>query len=202
MVRQALGMIEAVGLPVAITAADAAVKSANVKLVGYELAKGSGMILIKVVGDVGAVKAAVEAGSAAAARVGRIVATHVIPRPHQELDCILLTKETVGTGSEAAVETPQEEQAEPEAEEEEPPIAAEPAEEASGEVLAEAETEAVVDEELETVEEEQALLSEEPAAEPADSCNLCHDPDCPRRKGDPRNTCLHYGKNDKEDESV
>ena len=66
MVRQALGMIEAVGLPVAITAADAAVKSANVKLVGYELAKGSGMILIKVVGDVGAVKAAVEAGSAAA----------------------------------------------------------------------------------------------------------------------------------------
>ena len=117
MVRQALGMIEAVGLPVAITAADAAVKSANVKLVGYELAKGSGMILIKVVGDVGAVKAAVEAGSAAAARVGRIVATHVIPRPHQELDCILLTKETVGVELEAAVEAPPEEQAEMEAEE-------------------------------------------------------------------------------------
>ena len=199
MVRQALGMIEAVGLPVAITAADAAVKSANVKLVGYELAKGSGMILIKVVGDVGAVKAAVEAGSAAAARVGRIVATHVIPRPHQELDCILLTKETVGVEPAAAVEAPPEEQAEMEAEEE-PPIAAEPAEETQEEALAEPES--MIDEELETVEEEQEFLSEEPAADPADSCNLCHDPNCPRRKGDPRNTCLHYGKNDKEDESI
>ena len=199
MVRQALGMIEAVGLPVAITAADAAVKSANVKLVGYELAKGSGMILIKVVGDVGAVKAAVEAGSAAAARVGRIVATHVIPRPHQELDCILLTKETVGVEPAAAVEAPPEEQAEMEAEEE-PPIAAEPAEETQEEALAEPES--MIDEELETAEEEQELLSEEPAVDPADSCNLCHDPNCPRRKGDPRNTCLHYGKNDKEDESV
>ena len=199
MVRQALGMIEAVGLPVAITAADAAVKSANVKLVGYELAKGSGMVLIKVVGDVGAVKAAVEAGSAAAARVGRIVATHVIPRPHQELDCILLTKETVGTKLETAVEEMPEEQAEMEAEEE-PPIAAEPAEETQEEALAEPES--MIDEELETAEEEQELLSEGPAAEPADSCNLCHDPNCPRRKGDPRNTCLHYGKNDKEDESI
>ena len=199
MVRQALGMIEAVGLPVAITAADAAVKSANVKLVGYELAKGSGMILIKVVGDVGAVKAAVEAGSAAAARVGRIVATHVISRPHQELDCILLTKETVGVEPAAAVEAPPEEQAEMEAEEE-PPIAAEPAEETQEEALAEPES--MIDEELETAEEEQEILSEGPAAEPADSCNLCHDPNCPRRKGDPRNTCLHYGKNDKEDESV
>ena len=202
MVRQALGMIEAVGLPVAITAADAAVKSANVKLVGYELAKGSGMVLIKVVGDVGAVKAAVEAGSAAAGRVGRVVATHIIPRPHQELDCILLTKETVGTGSEAAVETPQEEQAEPEAEEEEPPIADEPAEEAQEEAAAEPETAIMQDEESEPVEEEPELLSEEPASDPADSCNLCHDPDCPRRKGDPRNTCLHYGKNVKEDESI
>ena len=79
MVRQALGMIEAVGLPVAITAADAAVKSANVKLVGYELAKGSGMILIKVVGDVGAVKAAVEAGSAAAARAARSCLSFKVP---------------------------------------------------------------------------------------------------------------------------
>lgn len=199
MVRQALGMIEAVGLPVAITAADAAVKSANVKLVGYELAKGSGMVLIKVVGDVGAVKAAVEAGSAAAARVGRIVATHVIPRPHQELDCILLTKEKVGTKLETAVEALPEEQAEIEAEEE-PPIAAEPAEETQEEALAEPES--MIDEELETAEEEQEILSEGPAAEPADSCNLCHDPNCPRRKGDPRNTCLHYGKNDKEDESI
>lgn len=202
MVRQALGMIEAVGLPVAITAADAAVKSANVKLVGYELAKGSGMVLIKVVGDVGAVKAAVEAGSAAAARVGRIVATHVIPRPHQELDCILLTKETVGTGSEAAVETPQEEQAEPEAEEEEPPIAAEPAQNVQEEPPVEAELQTVADEEPAVREEAQEPIVEEAAVDAADSCNLCHDPNCPRRKGDPRNTCLHYGKNDKEDESV
>ena len=199
MVRQALGMIEAVGLPVAITAADAAVKAANVKLVGYELAKGGGMVLIKVVGDVGAVKAAVEAGSAAAARVGRIVATHVIPRPHQELDCILLTRETVGTEQETAAETLQEE---PETEEEEPPIAEEPAEEAQEEPPTEAEPQAFGSEEPAITEEAQESKPEESATDPADSCNLCHDPNCPRRKGDPRNTCMHYGKNDKEDETI
>lgn len=92
----ALGLIETVGLAAAIEAADAAVKSANVTLLSYELTKGGGMVMIKFVGDVGAVKAALEAGSAAAARVGKVASKHMIARPHDEIEKIIYTKETVG----------------------------------------------------------------------------------------------------------
>lgn len=84
----ALGMIETRGLVVAIEAADAMVKAANVTLVGKEQI-GSGLVTIMVRGDVGAVKAATDAGAAAAERVGELVAVHVIPRPHSEVDVIL-----------------------------------------------------------------------------------------------------------------
>jgi hypothetical protein len=66
----------------------------------------------------------------------------------------------------------------------------------------EAELQTVADEEPAVREEAQEPIVEEAAVDATDSCNLCHDPNCPRRKGDPRNTCLHYGKNDKEDESI
>jgi len=88
MEKQALGMVETRGLIAAIEAADAMVKAANVTLVGKEKI-GSGLVTIMVRGDVGAVKAAVEAGSAAAKRVGELVSTHVIPRPHTEVELIL-----------------------------------------------------------------------------------------------------------------
>lgn len=88
MEKQALGMVETKGLIAAIEAADAMVKAANVTLVGKEKI-GSGLVTIMVRGDVGAVKAAVEAGSAAAKRVGELVSTHVIPRPHSEVEMIL-----------------------------------------------------------------------------------------------------------------
>ncbi len=78
---EALGSIETVGYVVAIAAADAVVKSANVTLLGAENAKGGGLVTIKFVGDVGAVKAAVAAGIAAAERIGRVAACSVIPRP-------------------------------------------------------------------------------------------------------------------------
>ena len=84
----ALGMIETKGLIGSIEAADAMVKAANVVLVGSEKI-GSGLVSIMVRGDVGAVKAAVEAGGAAAARLGEVVATHVIPRPHGDVEKIL-----------------------------------------------------------------------------------------------------------------
>lgn len=83
-----LGMIETKGLVGAIEAADAMVKAANVMLVGKEQI-GSGLVTVMVRGDVGAVKAATDAGASAAERVGELIAVHVIPRPHTEVDNIL-----------------------------------------------------------------------------------------------------------------
>jgi ethanolamine utilization protein EutM len=84
----ALGMIETRGLVAAIEAADAMVKAANVTLVGKEYI-GAGYVTVLVRGDVGAVKAATDAGAAAARRVGELIAVHVIPRPHTEVERIL-----------------------------------------------------------------------------------------------------------------
>ena len=88
MVQQALGMVETRGLTAAIEAADAMTKSAEVTLVGTEKI-GSGLVTVMVRGDVGAVKAAVDAGAAAAQAVGELVSTHVIPRPHADVEAIL-----------------------------------------------------------------------------------------------------------------
>ena len=88
MEQTALGMIETRGLIGAIEAADSMVKAANVSLIG-KVHVGGGLVTIMVRGDVGAVKAAVDAGAVAAKRVGEIVSVHVIPRPHQEVDAIL-----------------------------------------------------------------------------------------------------------------
>ena len=85
MQAEALGMVETKGLVGCIEASDAMVKAANVILVAYEQI-GSGLVTAIVRGDVGAVKAAVEAGREAAQRVGELVSTHVIPRPHAELE--------------------------------------------------------------------------------------------------------------------
>lgn len=84
----ALGMVETRGLVAAIEAADAMVKAANVQLIGTEKI-GSGLVSVMVRGDVGAVKAATEAGGAAAAKLGEVIATHVIPRPHADVEKIL-----------------------------------------------------------------------------------------------------------------
>lgn len=88
MSQEALGMVETRGLVAAIEAADSMLKAANVVLVGTEKI-GSGLVSVMVRGDVGAVKAAVEAGSANASRLGELVATHVIPRPHTDVEKIL-----------------------------------------------------------------------------------------------------------------
>ena len=88
MDTNALGMIETKGLVGAIEAADAMVKSANVQLIGKEQV-GGGLVTVMVRGDVGAVKAATDAGAAAAEKVGELVSVHVIARPHMEVDAIL-----------------------------------------------------------------------------------------------------------------
>lgn len=93
---QALGMVECFGLVAMIEAADAMVKSANVRLVGYERID-AGLVTAIVRGEVGAVKAAVDAGAAAARRVGTVTAVHVIPRPHEEVQDGIPVIETGGT---------------------------------------------------------------------------------------------------------
>ena len=90
MSQEALGMVETRGLVAAIEAADAMCKAANVALVGTEKI-GSGLVTVMVRGDVGAVKVATDTGAAAAKRVGELISVHVIPRPHEDVEGILLT---------------------------------------------------------------------------------------------------------------
>ena len=93
MNQQALGMIETQGLVPAIEAADAMVKAANVNLIG-KVQVGGGLVTVMVRGDVGAVKAATDAGAAAAERVGELLSVHVIPRPAEDVDYLLPTLKT------------------------------------------------------------------------------------------------------------
>lgn len=93
----ALGLVETRGLVGSIEAADAMVKAANVRLIGKELI-GAGYVTVMVRGDVGAVKAATDAGAAAAGRVGEVVSVHVIPRPHGDVEAILPRREDVTSG--------------------------------------------------------------------------------------------------------
>ncbi len=88
MTKESLGMVETRGLVASIEAADAMVKAANVVLVGQEKI-GAGLVTAMVRGDVGAVKAATDAGAAAASKVGEVVSVHVIPRPHADVEKIL-----------------------------------------------------------------------------------------------------------------
>ncbi len=88
MAQEALGMVETRGLTAAIEAADAMVKAAEVVLIGTEKI-GSGLVTVMVRGDVGAVKSATEVGASAASRLGELVAVHVIPRPHNDVEKIL-----------------------------------------------------------------------------------------------------------------
>jgi microcompartment protein CcmL/EutN len=103
MTENALGLIETVGLPTAIEAADAAMKAARVRLVGYEKTRGGGLVVVKIRGDVGAVRAAVEAAVVSASKVGKIYGYHVIPRPHEETEQVI---DLVDRGPAAAPQPP------------------------------------------------------------------------------------------------
>lgn len=173
MQQKSLGLIETQGLAAGVVAADAAVKSANVELIGYELTKGGGWTLIKVQGDVGAVKAAVDAAAVAAGKVNRVVSTRVIARPSSYLEALIHTADTVGDRppeppkapepprppTEPEPEPPVEPTPAPEAEEEVPP---EPAEEPEPEPVTEQPPE---EPKLEPQEEPQPEPAEEPAPE-------------------------------------
>jgi len=169
MNREAIGLIETVGLAASIEAADAALKSANVSLIGYELTKGGGMVTIKVAGDVGAVNAAIDAGVAAARRVSTVWSHLIIARPHEDLDSIIKSEETIGVQKKAA-------------------DAEKPVDIPIEVIIPETEEPA-----QEIVEEPKEEIPETPR-EPEDGelCNLCHDPACPRKRGEPRVKCIHY----------
>jgi len=206
----ALGLIETLGLTAAIEATDAALKSANVRLVGYELATG-GLVTVKIEGEVSAVDAAVRSGSAAASRVGQVHNALVIARPHAELDLILLSednrppKENIGaeTGSTAASEPPAapvEPALDPPDSDDAGPIETVAAEESRQEI-AQAEEASIEEEEpvaeslvsaLDTEAEKESFAEDEAEAEPEYTCNLCHDPMCKRKKGQPRTYCINY----------
>ena len=96
MLSHALGTIEVLGLPAAVEAADVACKSADVHLIGYETTDGMGMVAVKIEGQVSAVQSAVAAARAAAAKVSKVFATSVIPRPSDQLEPVVLTEGTVG----------------------------------------------------------------------------------------------------------
>jgi microcompartment protein CcmL/EutN len=191
-------MIETVGLAAAMEAADTAVKSANVTLLGYENSKGGGLITIKLEGDVGAVKAAVEAACAAASRINKVYSKQVIPRPHEEIEKLIYTKDTVGITksvekTKTEVEIKMETEIEIEDEVEEIEIKTEIEEETEVE---EVKTETEEEAEVEVNEVEAGDAEVEEALEFVNSseevCNLCKDPTCIRRKGDLRSSCIHY----------
>ncbi|NPV69150.1 MAG: BMC domain-containing protein [Firmicutes bacterium] len=169
MEQQALGLIETVGLAAAVEGADAAVKAANVRLIGYELARGGGMVTVKITGDVAAAQAAVAAGAAAASRVGKVVSKLVIPRPHSDLTKLIRSPETVGEAKSTrkAEKAVAQQEATPVEEAVQPVEEAAPAEAATG---------------------------PEPESSAAEVCNLCGDPACPRRKGEPHSRCIHHAE--------
>lgn len=180
--RQAAGFIEMRGLAAAITAADIALKAANIELVGVELTRGMGYAVVKIQGDVGAVRAAVDAATSARETANYFVAKDIIARPSLDLDALIYSEETKGLLKE---ETSLEEK-----EEEKEVVVENQVQENTSQDPEEEE------ERLESPQPDQAedLKEETPALEEAKeaTCNLCHDPACPRQKGEPRADCIHF----------
>jgi len=207
-VKTALGLIETVGLAAAIEAADTAVKSANVVLIGYELSRGGGLVTVKLAGDVGAVKAAVEAGSAAARNINKVWSVQVIPRPAEHIEQLIKNEETVGhVDNDVQKEDKSEEMKEVVSYKEEKENEEETEKEFEDEADAKKEdAEGEKDEKTDEKEELETRKKEEKEPEKSGkgegeedgdnkgevTCNLCGDPACPRKKGELRTNCIHY----------
>jgi len=187
MSQKALGMIETVGILAAYEAADVALKSANVKMVGYEISRG-GLIVIKFTGVVSAVRSAVDAGKTAASKLSKVWSSHVIARPAAQIEKMVNSEDTINNKNKAdeeveEVESPEEVNKEPEELETENMVEAE----------FDQDNESTIDSDPEESEEIEEKKEE-------DICNLCGDPACPRSKGDLHTDCIHYDeiKGDKE----
>jgi ethanolamine utilization protein EutM len=189
--KEALGLIETVGMAAAIEAADTCVKSANVELIGYELTRGQGMVTVKIKGDVGAVKAGIEAAKISAAKVSKVVSTLVIPRPAQGIEGIIESDSTVGIIKEKDNEEETIKNEEETIKSEEKVVVKQ-----KEMVDVEKKTEEKESEEKEEISETkvEADVKEEELKEDIDTCNICHDTACLRRKGQPKNMCIHYNE--------
>ena len=163
-------MIETVGLAAAIEAADVAVKAANIKIIGYELTKGNGMTTIKIEGSVGAVKAAIDAAVTSASKINKVWGKSVIPRRSNGLEMLIYSQDTVGLENNKEDIEDQEIQEDQEIS-----------------IIEEDDIKEEKDIKEENLIEEDTELSEE-----LDGCNLCKDPECPRKKGELRKMCIHY----------
>ncbi|HBC96179.1 MAG TPA: microcompartment protein [Clostridium sp.] len=189
MSGKALGIIETVGMAAAVEAADSCVKSANVTLIGYELTRGRGLVTIKIEGNVGAVKAAINAAKVSAGKVNKVYSSVVIPRPAKDLDSIIKSKYTVGLEKDRENLNS--------GEEKNSDVGEKPEEKKSQEVEIEYDAGAVYDQQDEKPSEDEKIQEEnskKDKKEDKEVCNICHDPKCPRRKGQPRNLCIHYKK--------
>lgn len=182
---KSLGFIETIGMAAAIEAADTALKSANVELIGYELTNGHGMVTIKIQGDVSAVKSALDAAKYSAAKINKVCSTLLIPRPSDKVYSMIKGKKTPNVIKE------------------------------NGEVIEEVDNiiQPLKEYDLDLKKEENIDSKEQvPKSEEVTSsdlgdnsdllnedeknenqiCNICHDPLCTRKKGQSRNLCIHY----------
>ncbi|MBR0575625.1 BMC domain-containing protein [Proteiniclasticum sp. BAD-10] len=218
--KKAYGFIEMMGLASAVVAVDTALKAANVELEGLEAAKGGGWHTIKLTGEVSAVKAAVSAILAERSLQGKVRSHTVIPRPSQGLETLLEkaedqlplkknpSREEALPEAETVEETPSEEPlpvepqpfteetVETEPVEEPKEEEAEPFEDSSfsEDLLEPAEPgpETVDNGELVKIAMEVPRPRKTPLKKGTPTCNLCQDPTCPRKKGEPRNRCIHH----------
>lgn len=209
MNKEALGIIETVGMAAAIQAADTCVKSANVELIGYELTKGSGLVTIKIRGNVGAVKAAVDAAKISAAKINKVYASLIIPRPAENIDGIIESEETVGIKSkeveikksieeenkvedivdvEENIEDKVEDSANVEIEEKVEDNDASLDNSRSPEAFQEEKVSNEKEQGKESAHDDSPLNEQENN----EVCNICHDPACTRKKGQPKTLCINY----------
>ncbi|MFC6346963.1 BMC domain-containing protein [Vagococcus carniphilus] len=167
--NQALGMVEVIGFGCAVNVSDVMVKTADVRIAGIERAKGSGWLTIKVLGDVGAVNAAIESGEQIAKKDQKFIASKIIPRLGEGLDIWLKA------GLDASTEK----------------LVVDELEEETSTVEENKELESVFEEE-QKIETAQIDDGEVTIDSENYTCNLCKDPSCNRKKGEPRKECSHY----------
>lgn len=188
MHREALGFIETLGMIPALEAADSCVKSANVKFLGYERSTG-GLVTIKIEGDVGAVKAAIDAGKASAQKLGVVISTLVIPRPANDIDYMVSgDKEIKKEVKDNKDENKEEIKAEANKEE------VKQVETKELQKIQETEDieEKIKEDRDNSKEELQTSIDDNEIKKKRNVCNLCYDPKCTRKKGQPKTLCIHY----------
>lgn len=182
MSQLAIGIIETIGLAACIEAADTCVKSANVNLIGYELSKGNGMAVLKIEGNVGAVKAAIDSAIVASNKVTGVFSSKVIARPSDCIDLLIRNNDTVGYLNESIEEEDVIEQEKIEEIEEE-----------KQENIEQQKQDDFKDQYICENVENQNNDEEDNFEEDANcTCNICKDPNCSRQKGELRTSCIHY----------